>query len=168
VPPACLRLAASSVPTPPQLTVALPMAALMGVTGILAALAQRDRTGNGAFVDTCLTDSAMWMVSEDVARAAVAPAPSWGDIASRAVYRCADGRSVTVAASEPKSWAALIDALDMPDLAHHRHGVDEPATIERLKAAFATKPAADWLRSPGFAGGVGPNHDLLTDERPGA
>jgi crotonobetainyl-CoA:carnitine CoA-transferase CaiB-like acyl-CoA transferase len=162
------RLSAPSVtPTPPQLTFAVPIGALMGVTGILAAIAQRDRTGHGAFVDASLTDAAMWTVSEDVARAAVAPAPSWPDMAGRWVYRCADGRSVTVAATEAKSWAALVAALDVPELADHRLGVDEPAAIARLTEVFATKPAAAWLEHPGFAGGVGPSYepeDLLTDE----
>jgi alpha-methylacyl-CoA racemase len=161
------RMSAPSVaPTPPQLTFAVPMGALMGVTGILAAIAQRDRTGHGAFVDASLTDAAMWAVNEDVARAAVAPAPSWPDMAGRWVYVCADGGSVTVAATEAKSWAALVAALELPDLADHRLGVDEPATIERLAAAFATKPAAAWLENPGFAGGVGPSYepaDLLDD-----
>jgi crotonobetainyl-CoA:carnitine CoA-transferase CaiB-like acyl-CoA transferase len=161
------RLAATGVPpTPPQMTVALPMGALLATTGILAALAQRDRTGHGAFVDASLTGAAMWAVAEDVARAAVAPAPSWPPMAGRAVYRCADGRLVTVAATEPRSWAALCEALDVPELAEHRHGVDEPATIDRLTTVFATKPAAAWLERPGFSGGVGPCHepaDLLDD-----
>jgi alpha-methylacyl-CoA racemase len=161
------RLAATGVPpTPPQMTVALPMGALMATTGILAALAQRDRTGHGAFVDASLAGAAMWAIAEDVARAAVAPAPSWPPMAGRAVYVCADGRRVTVAATEPRSWAALCEALDVPDLAEHRHGVDEPATIDRLTAVFATKPAAAWLERPGFAGGVGPCHepaDVLDD-----
>jgi crotonobetainyl-CoA:carnitine CoA-transferase CaiB-like acyl-CoA transferase len=161
------RLSAPSVtPTPPQLTFAVPMGALMGVTGILAAIAQRDRTGAGAFVDASLTDAAMWSVSEDVARAAVAPAPSWPDMAGRWIYLCADGRSVTVAATEAKSWARLVAALDLPELADHRLGVDEPATIAKLTAAFATKPASAWLADPGFAGGVGPSNepvDVLSD-----
>jgi crotonobetainyl-CoA:carnitine CoA-transferase CaiB-like acyl-CoA transferase len=161
------RLAASDVrPTPPQLTVSLPMGALMAVTGILAAVAQRDVTGHGSFVDASLGDAALWMLSEDVARAASAPGPDWGNMAGRAVYECADGRSVTVAATEPKSWAALCAALGLDDLTSHRHGVDEPATIARLADEFATKPASEWLANPGFAGGVGPMHtpaDLLDD-----
>jgi alpha-methylacyl-CoA racemase len=164
---ALTRLAATGVmPTPPQMTVALPLGALLATTGILAALAQRDRTGHGAFVDASITGAAAWALAEDVARAAVAPAPSWPPMAGRAVYRCADGRLVTVAATEPKSWAALCEALELPELAEHRHGVDEPATLERVGAAFATKPAAAWLERPGFAGGVGPCHepaDLLDD-----
>jgi alpha-methylacyl-CoA racemase len=161
------RLAASGVPpTPPQMTVSLPVGALMGVTGILAALAQRERTGHGAFVDASLTDSAMWMVSEELARVAAAPGPSWGTMSARNLYKCADGRYVTVASTEPKSWAALCAALDLPDLAGYRFGTDEATVIERLATTFATKPMAAWLESPGYAGGVGPAYepvDLLTD-----
>jgi crotonobetainyl-CoA:carnitine CoA-transferase CaiB-like acyl-CoA transferase len=154
------RLAAAGVPpTPPQMTVALPIGALMGTTGVLAALAQRERTGHGAFVDASLAGSAMWALAEDIARAAVGPAPSWPPMSGRAIYQCGDGKWVTVAATEPKSWAALCEALDVPDLADHRFGHDEPAAIERLRSVFATKPAAAWVQNPGLAGGVGPCHD---------
>jgi alpha-methylacyl-CoA racemase len=159
------RLAASGVePTPPQVSLTLPMGGLMAVVGILSALSQRDRTGHGAYVDASLVDSAMWALVEPIARAASAPGPDWGDLAARQVYRCADDRHVTVAATEPKSWAALCAALEVPELAEHRHGVDEPAAIARLTEVFASRPQAAWLESPGFAGGVGPLHtpdDLL-------
>jgi alpha-methylacyl-CoA racemase len=161
------RLAAAGIaPTPPQMTVSLPVGALMGVTGVLAALAQRERTGHGAFVDASLTDSAMWMISEELARVASAPGPSWGTMSARNIYKCADGRYVTVASTEPKSWAALCAALDLPDLAGYRFGTDEAAVTERLATTFASKPAAAWLASPGYGGGVGPAYepvDLLTD-----
>jgi crotonobetainyl-CoA:carnitine CoA-transferase CaiB-like acyl-CoA transferase len=95
----------------------------------------------------------MWLVSEDVARAANAPAPGWGTFASRNVYRCADGRQVTVAASEPRTWATLCEGLAVPELAAHRLGLDDEAPVT-------------WIADPGLAGGVGPVHepaDLLDD-----
>jgi alpha-methylacyl-CoA racemase len=153
-------------PPVPQCTLSLPAGALMGVVGILAACAQRSRTGHGARIDTSLVEAATWMISEDVARAASAPAPGWPAMASRAVYRCADDRDVTVASSEPRTWATLCAALDVPDLAGHRIGIDEAAAMERLAAVFATRPAAHWLVTPGLAGGVGPVNapgDLLAD-----
>jgi alpha-methylacyl-CoA racemase len=152
------RLGGESPPVP-QLSLSLPIGALVAVSGILASLTARARTGEGAFVDTSLVEAAMWTMSEDVARASTAPGPDWGSFAARNVYRCADGRYVTVAATEAKSWAALCAALHLDDLAEHRHGVDEPATVERLSAAFATRPAAAWVADPGFAGGVGPVND---------
>ena len=73
---------------------------------------------------------------------------------------------VAVASSEPKSWAALCAGLDLPELADHVLGVDEDGAARVLAARFATKPAAEWVRSPGLAAGVGPIHtteDLLDD-----
>ena len=162
-----LLLEAGRRPPVPQLTVGVPTGALMGVVGILAALAARERTGEGAHVDASLVDSAMWLISEDVARAAAEPGPGWGDLAARAVYQCADGAWVTVAATEARQWTALCAALGLDDLAGHRLGDDEAAAAARLAAAFATRPAADWVREPGLAGGVGPVHtpgQLLDDE----
>ena len=138
----------------------------MGVVGILSAVAQRSITGHGARVDASLVDAAMWSLAEDVARAASAPAPGWPAMASRATYRCADGRYVTVASSEPRTWAVLCAALEVPELAAHRIGVDESAAIARLRDVFATKDAAAWLTEPGLGGGVGPVNapsDLLVD-----
>jgi len=161
------QLSGGTAPPVPDVVLAVPMAALMATTGILAAVVAREHTGVGSRVDASMADAAMWPLSEEMARQASAPGPGWGSFSARAVYRCADDRSVTVAASEPRSWAALCEALDLPDLADHVLGVDEDETTRRLAEAFAGKPAADWLHDPGFAGGVGPVNDaadLLVDE----
>jgi alpha-methylacyl-CoA racemase len=153
-------------PPVPQTTLALQAGALMGVVGILAALNERASSGRGMRVDSSLTDAARWFISEDVARAANAPGPGWPSFASRAVYRCADGRHVTVTASEPKAWTALCAALGLPELTGHRIGVDEERAITALTERFATAPAAHWLSHPGAAGGVGPVNtpaDVLHD-----
>ncbi len=155
-----------AAPPVPQITLALQPGALMGVIGILSAYAQRSVTGHGARIDASLVDAAMWSLAEDVARAATAPAPGWPAMASRATYRCADGRYVTVASSEPRTWAALCAGLDVAELADHRIGVAEDAAIARLRSVFATKAASAWLTHPGLAGGVGPVNtpgDLLDD-----
>jgi crotonobetainyl-CoA:carnitine CoA-transferase CaiB-like acyl-CoA transferase len=153
--------------TPPALTVSLPLAATMATTGILAAVREASRSGHGRHVDVNMTDSAMWLIAEDVARAANAPGGGWGQIAGRNVYRCADGREVTVASTEPKTWAALCAGLEVPELAEHRLGVDDEApALARLAEVFATQPAAHWVATPGLAGGVGPvlgAGDLLDD-----
>jgi alpha-methylacyl-CoA racemase len=161
------QLAGGGVPAVPDVVLAVPLAALMGAVGILSAVTARRRTGVGARVDASMVDSAMWLLSEDVARAAAAPGPGWGALAGRGVYRCSDGRLVTVASTEARPWAALCAALDVPDLVDHVIGVDEEEATARLAAAFARKPAAEWVRHPGLAGGVGPVNgpaDLLHDE----
>jgi alpha-methylacyl-CoA racemase len=161
------RLAGGGRLPVPDTTIAVPLAGALGAVGILAALAARERTGEGSRVDTSMAEAAVWLVTEDVTRSAIAPGPpGWGDMAARQHYRCADGRWVTVAATEPKPWGSLCAALGLPDLVNHRHGTDEEATIERLAAAFAARPAAHWTQTPGLAGGVGPVNepgDLLDD-----
>jgi crotonobetainyl-CoA:carnitine CoA-transferase CaiB-like acyl-CoA transferase len=138
----------------------------MGAFGIVAALTHRDRTGVGARVDANMVDSATWVLAEQLARAANAPGPPWGSSARRANYRCADGRWVTCTASEPKPWAKLVEALDVPELAANQMGVDEGATRARLTQVFATRPQSHWLEHPGMAGGIGPVYepaDLIGD-----
>jgi alpha-methylacyl-CoA racemase len=153
--------------TPPAAPISLPLTGLMGAVGILAAFANAQRTGKGTRLDANMVDTAMWTLSEDVARAASAPGPGWGTMAARNVYACGDGREVTVASNEPRTWAKLCEGLDVPDLAGHRIGVDEDApACARLAEVFATKSAAQWLANPGLAGGVGPVFDapdLLDD-----
>jgi len=154
-------------PTPPGTVVSLPLAATMASTGILAALHEAQRTGRGSRLDANMTDSAMWVRSEDIARAANAPGPSWGTFAARNVYACADGRHITLTASEPKTWATLCAALDAPDLAAHRLGIDDDETARRrLTELLLKRPASEWVAHPGLAGGVGPVHhadDLIDD-----
>jgi alpha-methylacyl-CoA racemase len=149
-----------------DITIAVPTGAMMATTGILAAVASRAHTGEGSYVDASIVDSAMWLLSESVARAASAPGPSWPSFAARNVYRCADGKWVTVASNEPKPWKLVCEALNLPDLLTHVIGTDEEDVIRRVGEAFATQPAAHWLANPGLAGGVGPvlqPVDLLTD-----
>jgi alpha-methylacyl-CoA racemase len=161
-----LLVEAGHEPPVPQSPVSLQLGALLGAVGILAALTERSRTGIGARVDAPLAGAATWAIAENVAQAAHTPIPGWGSLAARAVYRCADGRHVTVTASEPKPWALLVAALELPELAGYRMGIDEAATRAALAERFATKPAAAWLANPGYAGGVGAVNtpaDLLDD-----
>lgn len=160
------ELAVDGTPPVTDVVVAVPIAALMAVSGILAAVAERDHTGVGRKVDASMVDSAMWLLSENVARAANQPGPVWPPLAGRGVYRCADDRLVTVAATEPKPWTLLCEALGLAHLSDHQLGVDEAAARAELTAAFATRPAAHWVHTPGLAGGVGPvntSADLVED-----
>jgi crotonobetainyl-CoA:carnitine CoA-transferase CaiB-like acyl-CoA transferase len=83
----------------------------------------------------------------------------WGEAASRRAYRAGDGKLVTLAAAEPRTWAAFCAAVDRPDLAGAL--VDPPGgqagLAEELAALFATKPAAEWEEQLADAGAaVGP------------
>jgi crotonobetainyl-CoA:carnitine CoA-transferase CaiB-like acyl-CoA transferase len=162
-------MAGDTVPPTPDFVLAVPFGSLIAVIGILAALTERDRTGKGAFVDTSIVDSATWVLGEAVARVAAGQPAGWGEAASRRAYRAADGKLITLAAAEPRTWTAFCAAIDRPDLAGAL--MDPPGgqagLAEELAALFATKSAAEWEAQLADAGAaVGPVRsieDLLHD-----
>ena len=140
-------MAGTAVPPTPDFVLAVPFGAMVAVVGILSALTERERTGRGRFVDTSIVDSATWILGEAVARVAAGGQAGWGQSANRRAYRCADGRLVTLAAAEPRTWAAFCAALERPDLADRAWGppAEQEALAEELTALFATRPAGEWL-----------------------
>jgi crotonobetainyl-CoA:carnitine CoA-transferase CaiB-like acyl-CoA transferase len=161
-------LAGDTVPAAPQFIIAVPIGALMATVGVLVALAQRERTGRGTHVDASVVDAASWMIGEHITRVAQGRAAGWGDSASRRTYRCADGRLITLAAAEPRTWKAFCDALGRPDLSDRLMDPDQDALTADLASLFATRTAAEWVASLAPAGAcVGPVYepgDLFDDE----
>jgi len=158
-------------PIVPGLAVTLPVTGLLAAFGIVAALQGRARTGVGTRVDANMADTGTWMLSEQMVGAANSQVQAWGTIAARNNYECADGRWITCTASEPRSWAAVVAATGLDELADYQMGSDEPGTIAKLQAAFAAQPQAHWLANPGMAGGIGPVHrpaDLVDDPQTSA
>ena len=88
----------------------------MAVTGIVTALYDRQQSGNGAHLDISMTESASWFLGGaegELSDSAFGIPVS----ASRRLYECSDGRWVSVAADEPRTWAALCKGLGLDDLA---------------------------------------------------
>ena len=54
-------MAGDTVPPTPDFVLAVPFGALIAVVGILSAVAERDRTGHGRFVDAGIVDAATWV-----------------------------------------------------------------------------------------------------------
>jgi formyl-CoA transferase len=48
-----------------------------------------------------------------------------------------------------------VEAIDAPDLASPRIGIDDAKVGARLAEIFASQPAAHWVEHPGPAGGIG-------------
>src|SRR5436189_1848780 len=84
---------------------------------ILGALLGVARGGEGRYLDVSMTDGALTWLAVPLAQERVqGPIPTGmhrltGRYACYGVYRCADGRHLSVAALEPKFWRALCDAL---------------------------------------------------------
>lgn len=141
-------MAGDQVPATPDFVMAVPYGALVAVIGILSALTERDRTGKGAFVDAAILDAATWVLGEAVARAATGDQPGFGQHANRRAYRTADGRMVTIAAAEPRTWAAFCEAVERPDLAGALatifDEVEGAKMVTDLADLFAGRTAAEW------------------------
>jgi len=124
--------------------------ALMGAFGILAALRERDRSGEGQLVDVSMFDGALsWlaMVAARVFAAGEQPRRGAemlsGSLLCYRPYRCADGW-VTLGALEPKFFAAWCHGVGREDLVEHQfQGPGTPAHAE-AEAIFAGRTRAEW------------------------
>lgn len=124
--------------------------ALMATFGILAALRERERSGEGQLVDVSMTDGALsWLAMVAAAFLADGNVPRRGGevlnggIACYLPYECADGW-VSCGALEPKFWQAFCDGAGRPDLAEHqfaRPGSDGHAQVAEV---FRAKTKSQW------------------------
>lgn len=98
------------------------MGGTFGAIAVLAALRERDRTGQGAFLQNGLFETAAYIMGQHMAYAAVSqePVPPMpARISPWAVYRLfdtADGKQVFVGITSDKHWQAFCQAFDRPDL----------------------------------------------------
>ncbi|MBI1395391.1 MAG: CoA transferase [Betaproteobacteria bacterium] len=133
--------------------------ALVPAMGILAALFDAQRTGQGRHVDVAMTEGVLahnvQALSATVLRGR--PDPAGRDLLSGGeacynVYRTSDGRHMAVGALEPKFWEEVCDVLERPELKrHHWAGDGDPAeAIEVLRTIFATRTQQAWVEA--FAG----------------
>ena len=139
-----------SLPWYPQLVLSLPIAALMATTGIVTALYDRERTGHGAHIDISMSESASWLLggAEGQLSDSAFGIPM---SASRRLYQCGDGRWVSVAADEARTWSALCKGLGLDDLAENGPG-DQDETARRIGEVLRTRPAAEWIAELGPTG----------------
>jgi alpha-methylacyl-CoA racemase len=124
--------------------------ALMAAFGILAALRERDASGEGQLVDVSMTDGALSWLAMDAARLlAGGPAPERGraPLAGGLIcyrpYRCADGW-VAFGALEPKFWRAWCEGAGRADLADHQFDAVGSDTHRDVEAVFAERTRAEW------------------------
>jgi len=126
---------------------------LHAVASILAALVQRDRSGEGAYLDVSVADgmlSLMALQVDDHLATGVDPAPSTaplrGHFACYDVYRTADDGWLAVAAIEPRFWANLCRALGVDECIEKQYDADAQSDLSRrLSAVLATKTRDEWV-----------------------
>jgi alpha-methylacyl-CoA racemase len=120
--------------------------ALMAAFGILAALRERDRSGEGQLVDISMTDGALaWLAMTAAAWFADGRRATElsGGLMCYRPYRCADGW-VTFGALEPKFWRAWCAAIGREDLVERQFDPVGSATHREVEAVFAARTRAEW------------------------
>ena len=124
--------------------------ALMAVVGVLIALRERDRSGQGQLVDCSMFDgslSFLAMLAGEFLAGGATPRRGELRLAGGLVcyrpYRCADGY-VTLGALEPKFWAAFCRGVGREDLAEHAFDPPGSDAHRALEAIFAARTRAEW------------------------
>jgi crotonobetainyl-CoA:carnitine CoA-transferase CaiB-like acyl-CoA transferase len=142
-----------ALPWHPQTMLSVPLGAIMAAIGVLGALVERARTGQGCQVDVSLAEACTWLLSGNDSNLTANPI-GIGQAPGRRLYECSDGEFISVAAAEPGTWAAMCDALGLPDLSDAVQATvaDDPVVLERLAAVFRTRPAPEWVDELGPLG----------------
>jgi crotonobetainyl-CoA:carnitine CoA-transferase CaiB-like acyl-CoA transferase len=124
--------------------------ALMAVVGVLIALRERDRSGQGQLVDCSMFDGSLSFLAMLAAEMlAGGPVPQRGGlrlaggIVCYRPYRCADGY-VTLGALEPKFWSAFCRGLGREDLAEHAFDPPGSEAHRALEEIFAARTREQW------------------------
>jgi len=124
--------------------------ALMAAVGVLVALRERERSGEGQFVDCSMFDGSLsWLalVAADMLATGQVPVRGRTHLAGGAIcyrpYRCADGY-VTLGALEPKFWAELCRGVGREDLL--KHAFDPPGSDAHraLEEIFSQRTRDGW------------------------
>jgi alpha-methylacyl-CoA racemase len=124
--------------------------AIMAAFGILAALNERERSGEGQFVDVSMADGALSWLALVAARyfaEDVVPRRGELELAGGLVcyrpYRCADGW-VTLGALEPKFWQAWCRGVGREDLVGQQFARPGSQTHREVEAIFAARSREEW------------------------
>lgn len=127
--------------------------ALPAAVGVLAALVERGRTGEGSYVDVSMTDGVLSWLATYVAQAwagdTVAGGTSalTGGAACYSIYTTGDNRYLTLAAVEERFWANFCRLVGRETFIKQQWSdwPEQQALFTDLDALFRTRTLADWL-----------------------
>jgi alpha-methylacyl-CoA racemase len=143
---------AGGPPQTPGFQVADVAGGLWCVIAILAALAERERTGEGTVLDIAMTDGVLGFATPALAAAlAGAGLPRGADIltggiAPYGIYMSKDGHALALGALEPKFWQAFCSAAGIePRTEALLPGAHQTQLKATVAAAFAQKTRDEWI-----------------------
>ena len=126
---------------------------LMAAVGILAAVIERERSGEGQLVDISMTDGALSWLAMVVARYfAEQTVPRRGEIelaggiACYFPYETSDGKSVSLGALEPKFWQNWCAGVERPDLVEKQFEHPDSDAGAQVAAVFRERTRDEWAQ----------------------
>jgi alpha-methylacyl-CoA racemase len=124
--------------------------ALMAAVGILAALQEARRSGEGQMVDISMTDGSLaWLAMEAGRYFGSGEVPKRGDIMLSGgiicyrPYEAKDGW-VTCGALEPKFWSRFCEAVGREDLIEHQFAKPGSDPHREVAEIFKTRTREEW------------------------
>jgi alpha-methylacyl-CoA racemase len=124
--------------------------ALMAAFGVLAALHERRRSGEGQMIDVSMADGALsWLAMVAGAYFCDGAVPRRGEgqlsggLLCYLPYEAADGW-VSCGALEPKFWAAFCAGVDRPDLVEKQFEAPGSEAWREVAAVFRSRGRAEW------------------------
>jgi alpha-methylacyl-CoA racemase len=125
--------------------------ALMAAFGIMAALHERERSGEGQLVDVSMADGALsWLALVAGRYFADRTVPRRGELELAGglicyrPYECADGW-VTLGALEPKFWRAWCEGVGRKDLVAAQLELPGSEVHREVEGIFRSHTRAEWL-----------------------
>jgi alpha-methylacyl-CoA racemase len=122
----------------------------MALTGLLAAVIQRQSTGRGQFIDISMFDGSLslaTMVFAAVDAGLDTPEPGKmllnGRFPCYGLYRTKDGRYMSLGALEFKFWKSFCTAVERDDLMGRQYG--DSSDISELERLFASRTQQEWI-----------------------
>jgi alpha-methylacyl-CoA racemase len=125
---------------------------LMALSGLLAAVIQRERTGTGQFVDVSMFDGSLALatmaftgVEAGMEKPEAGHMLLTGRIPCYGLYRTKDDRYMSLGALESKFWINFCSAVERPDLVGSQFG--GPEIVAEVAEIFGTRARDEWVET---------------------
>jgi len=137
----------------PRLQLADITSGLLASSAILAGLLARERDGAGRRLEQPLAAGPLpfltWSWAEQAAGGGgVLDTLLGGVCPCYRVYRCGDGKTLSLAALEPKFWVLFLEVVGLEELAEaaFAQGKDRDAAVAEIERSLSVHPREHWLR----------------------
>lgn len=140
----------ASTTTMPAVPVADLIGAWSAVTAILAAVVERERTGQGSRIDAALFDAGFhagltaWAAEADGPKRIGKSLPLSGALPCYNLYRTSDGHPMALAALEPHFWERFCNAAGKPNLIRRQYDTSLRSR-QLVQELIGSRTRSEWM-----------------------